>query len=257
MRQDKKRGRDACNVPASACPNFFGSQGFGETDLISVFDNHSCEEIHTSIKSGFAGSIFKFHGPHLPSIIDRCAVEDDQIEYKKSIVSRSGIIKTVCAYANNYMNREIGLLFVGIEEEDDKETGRKAIPVRPISGIDEAKIESTENEIKSLLGHVHPKPDYRLLQDQIDDRFYIILAVEPGNEGPYETDQLAEKEKKIQLKAGRYIRVRRDSRLPNHTEEFELLRKFAGFHFSSELNSQVTLDDLSFEYMKEYLARTN
>ena len=190
-------------------------------------------------------------------IIDRCAVEDDQIEYKKSTVNRGSIIKTACAYANNYMNREIGLLFIGIEEEDDKDSGRKAVPVRPISGIDEAKIESTENEIRSLLGHVHPKPDYCLLQDQIDDRFYIILAVEPGNEGPYETDRVAEKDKDIQLKAGRYIRVRRDSRLPNHTEEFELLRKFAGFHFSSELNKQATLDDLSFEYMKEYLARTN
>ena len=36
------------------------------------------------------------------------------------------------------MNREIGLLFIGIEEENDKETGRKAVPVRPISGIEEA-----------------------------------------------------------------------------------------------------------------------
>ena len=75
-------------------------------------------------------------------IVDRCAVEDDQIEYKKSLFNKAGILKTVCAFANNYMNREIGLLFVGIEEEDDKATGRKAVPVRPISGIEEAKIES-------------------------------------------------------------------------------------------------------------------
>lgn len=71
-------------------------------------------------------------------IIDRRAVEDDHTEYKKSTVSKDGILKTACAYANNYMNREIGLLFIGIEEEDDKKTGRKAVPVRPISGIDEA-----------------------------------------------------------------------------------------------------------------------
>ncbi len=190
-------------------------------------------------------------------IIDRCAVENDHIEYKKSTVSKDGILKTACAFANNYMNREIGLLFIGIEEEDDEATGRKAVPVRPISGIDEANIETTENEIKSLLGHVHPKPVYHLLQDKIDGRFYIILAVEPGNNGPYETDQKAEKDKKINLKAGRYIRIRRDSRIPNRTEEFELLRKFAEFHFSSELNREATLDDLSFEYMKEYLVRTN
>ena len=192
-------------------------------------------------------------------IVDRCAVEDDHIEYKKSAVDvvKDGILKTVCAFANNYMNREIGLLFIGIEEEDDKATGRKAVPVRPISGLVEAMIETTENELRSLLSHIHPKPVYHLLQDKIDDRFYIIIAVEPGNDGPYETDERPENGKKIGLKAGRYIRVRRDSRLPNRREEFELLKKFADFHFTSELNETATLDDLNYEYMKEYLVRTN
>ena len=136
-------------------------------------------------------------------IIDRCAVENDQIEYKKSASDavKDGILKTACAFANTYMNREIGLLFIGIQEEDDEATGRKAVPVRPISGIPEAKIETTENELKSLLGHIRPKPAYHLLQDTIDGRFYIILAVEPGNNGPYETDQKAEKDPKIRLKA--------------------------------------------------------
>ena len=190
-------------------------------------------------------------------IIDRCAMECDYIEYKKSADIKDGILKTACAFANNYMNREIGLIFVGIEEVDDAETGRKAIPVRPISGIDEARIETTENSIKSLLSHIHPKPVYHLLQDMIDDRYYIIVAIEPGNDGPYETDIKAERDKKINLKAGRYIRTNRDSHTPNKREEFELLKKFADFHFTSELNETATLDDLNYEYMKEYLVRTN
>ena len=192
-------------------------------------------------------------------IVDRCSVENDFIEYKKSAadVVKDGILKTACAYANNYMNREIGLILIGIAEEDDEETGRKAVPVRPITGISESNIETTENELKSLLSHIHPKPKYHLLQDNIDDHFYIILAVEPGNDGPYETDVKAEKDRKIKLKAGRYIRIRRDSRIPNKREEFELLKKFADFHFTSELNETATLDDLNYEYMKEYLVRTN
>ena len=44
------------------------------------------------------------------------------------------------------MNNEIGLLFIGIEEVDDKETGEKAIPKRPIWGIKESKVEGIENE---------------------------------------------------------------------------------------------------------------
>lgn len=58
------------------------------------------------------------------------------------------------------------------------------------------------------------------------------------------------------LKSGRYIRVGRDSRLPNPLEEFELLKKFSGFSYSSNLNETATIDDLSYEYMKEYLLQT-
>ena len=61
--------------------------------------------------------------------------DNDYIEYKKSAEIKDGILKTACAFANNYMNREIGLIFVGIEEVDDNETGEKAVPVRPITGI--------------------------------------------------------------------------------------------------------------------------
>ena len=190
-------------------------------------------------------------------IVKQGAVENDYIEYKASAHQKDSILKTACAYGNNYMNREIGLLFIGVLEKDDEATGEKAVPIRPITGIDEARIETTENELKTLLAHIHPRPVYHLLQDKIDDRYYIILAVEPGNDGPYETDQRAEKDKKINLKAGRYIRVRRDTRLPNKREEFELLKKFADFHYTSELNESATLDDLSYEYMKEYLVRTN
>ena len=59
------------------------------------------------------------------------------------------------------------------------------------------------------------------------------------------------------LKPGRYIRLKRDTRLPNAREEFELLKKFANYTFSSGLNETATIDDLNYEYMKEYLIATH
>ncbi|WP_298103069.1 RNA-binding domain-containing protein [uncultured Campylobacter sp.] len=84
------------------------------------------------------------------NILENQNIESSFIEYKKSANFKDKILKTACAFANNYMNNEIGLLFVGIEEVDDKETGEKAIPKRPIEGIKESKIEGIENEIKSF-----------------------------------------------------------------------------------------------------------
>ena len=190
------------------------------------------------------------------NILENQNIESSFIEYKKSANFKDKILKTACAFANNYMNNEIGLLFVGIEEVDDKETGEKAIPKRPIEGIAESKLEGIENELKSLLANIHPKITYHIMSDMIDDKYYIAVAVESTSGGPFQTSEKAEKDKNIRLRAGRYIRVGRDSRLPNPTEEFELLKKFSGFSFSSNLNDAATIDDLSYEYMKEYLLQT-
>ena len=132
----------------------------------------------------------------------------------------------------------------------------KAVPRRPIFGIEESLIETTENGLKSLLAEIHPRIDYRLATGHVDGRSFIVVAVEPGSAGPYETSEKAQRDKSIGLRAGRYIRVGRETRLPNRREEFELLKKYSGFCFSSELNVTATLDDLSYEYMREYLAQT-
>ncbi len=49
------------------------------------------------------------------------------LNIKKSATFKDKILKTICAFANHYMNREIGLLFIGIEEVNDPKTGEKAI----------------------------------------------------------------------------------------------------------------------------------
>lgn len=91
------------------------------------------------------------------SILETQNIENSFIEYKKSVNFKDKILKTACAFANNYMNNEIGLLFIGVEEVNDKKTGEKAIPKRPILGIKESMIEGFENELKSLLSNIHPK----------------------------------------------------------------------------------------------------
>lgn len=84
------------------------------------------------------------------SMIESNRAEWDFVEYKKSYQQEDKILKTICAYANNFMNRDYGYLFIGIEEQDDKVDGVKAIPVRPITDLLEGQLEVAENHIKSL-----------------------------------------------------------------------------------------------------------
>lgn len=190
------------------------------------------------------------------SILNNRTTENEYIEYKKSVEQKDKILKTVCAYANNYMDNEVGLIFIGVEETNDPITGEKATPVLPIIGIPKGKIETTENHIRSLLGngHIAPKPDYEILSCEIDSKDYLLIAVMPGNKGPYQTTEKAYKDCK--LKAGYYIRKSRDTTLTTKQEELQLLSKFSEMSFSSSSNRIATLDDLDYEYMKEYLVKT-
>ena len=44
------------------------------------------------------------------NILENQCIESSFIEYKKSANFKDKILKTACAFANNYMNNEIGLL---------------------------------------------------------------------------------------------------------------------------------------------------
>ena len=56
----------------------------------------------------------------------------------------------------------------------------------------------------------------------------------------------AEKNKRINLKPERYVRVESDTRLARVDEEYDLLRKFANYHFSSLINADATIDDCGY-----------
>jgi predicted HTH transcriptional regulator len=188
-------------------------------------------------------------------ILTEHKAESDCVEYKKSERQKDKILKTACAFANNLMNKPLCLIFLGVEEKNDSEG--KSTPVLPILGFREEQIEKIENELSGLLSEVRPNIAYRFVEGEMDGRYFIAIAIEPQGKGPFATSDKAFKDPSISLKPGRYVRVGRESRIASIREEYELIRKFSLFHFSSELNETATIDDLSWDYMKEYLARTS
>ncbi|MCD7807751.1 MAG: putative DNA binding domain-containing protein [Erysipelotrichaceae bacterium] len=187
-------------------------------------------------------------------IIENNSVECDYVEYKKSYKQSDKILKTLCAFANNYMNRNYGYLFIGVEEVNDTENKIKAIPQRPILGLDEGQLEAAENHVRALFKHVQPTPTCHFVFDKIDDRWYMVVIVEPSMRLTEVTDKGA---RVTGLpKGGRYIRINRDTVLPSTRQEFELLRKFAGYSFCDDFHDRATIEDLNYNYMKQYLIKT-
>ena len=181
------------------------------------------------------------------------AIESDFIEYKKSHLQKDSILKTLCAYANNLMNRSLCLLLIDVEECDDLEN--KARPKLPISGLS-SSVEVVENAIKSLVSYIRPKICFDITSNIYNDKPYVIVAFSSNPQGPFEVTEKAENDKDIKLKRGRYVRVERETRIATFKEEFELLKKFANYHFTEKYSKNASIDDLDIDYLREYLHQT-
>lgn len=57
-------------------------------------------------------------------ILRNLSEENSYIEYKASETQKDKILKTLCAYANNYYDNDIQYIFIGVEEVNDEKTRR-------------------------------------------------------------------------------------------------------------------------------------
>lgn len=149
-------------------------------------------------------------------ILEAGAAECSYIEYKASALQLDKILKTICAYGNNYYNNDIQYIFIGIEETNDEHN--KATPKLSILGIDEGHLEKAKNILNSLRSYLYPNVRYKLITNEIGGKKYILIVVQRQTGGPFMVSDRAEKDKKIHLKAGRYVRIETDSRLARVAE---------------------------------------
>ena len=183
------------------------------------------------------------------------AAECSYIEYKASVHQKDRILKTLCAFGNNYYDNDMQYLFVGIEEENNEQ--HKAVPKLPAAGMSEGSIEKNKNTLNALRSFLYPNVMFELIANEYKGVNYILIAVPRQTGGPFMVSEKAERDKKINLKAGRYIRIEADTRLARVDEEYDLLRKFSHFHYSSIASTDATIEDLSMDVMREYLAATS
>lgn len=176
------------------------------------------------------------------------------IEYKASELQLDKILKTICAYANNYYENDSSLIFIGVEEKNDG--SEKAIPIIPIKGIEEGHLEIAKNILNSLRPFLYPNVKFDIISNEFEDKKYLLVIVEKQLGGPFTVTDRA-LDKKIGLKPGRYVRVESDTRIATVSEEYALIRKFAQYHFTSETSNNATINDLDIDYLKEYLSLTS
>ena len=189
------------------------------------------------------------------TILSNKEPECSSIEYKSSEKQLGKILKTICAYGNNYYDNEISFLYIGVEEEASSEA--KAVPKLPIIGIDDKRLEIAKNAILSLRPLIAPNVRFEVITNEFHGRKYLLVYVERQFGGPFSVTDKATRDKRVVLKEGQYIRIESDTRLANPQERYQLLRKFSNYRFSSEMSLEYTTNNLKLGLMNEYLSLTS
>ncbi|MCD8067509.1 MAG: putative DNA binding domain-containing protein, partial [Lachnospiraceae bacterium] len=108
-------------------------------------------------------------------ILAGLSCECSYIEYKASALQLAQILKTICAYGNNYYDNDIQYIFLGVEEVNNED--KKAIPQLPILGIEERNLEKCKNEINSLRSLLYPNVAFEIVANCFEGKNYLLIVV--------------------------------------------------------------------------------
>jgi len=172
-------------------------------------------------------------------------VEGTRMEFKEGWNPKT-IMRSICAFANDFENEGSGYIVIGIEEENGK-------VIRPVKGFDPNKLEKIQKEMVGYCNLIQPTYMPRLSLEEIDEKYVLVIWAPAGNNRPYKVpDDVLAKRKTYNYR----IRQFSSSITPNLEQEAELIQLTAKIPFDDRVNTNANINDLNFGLMREHLAKT-
>ena len=106
---------------------------------------------------------------HIEDLLSGKIVEGTRMELKKSW-NPEVILRTVCAFANDFENEGSGYIVVGVEDNDGK-------PVRPVFGFDPNDLEKVEKELLNYCNQIQPSYFPRISLEEIDNKNVLVIII--------------------------------------------------------------------------------
>ena len=173
-------------------------------------------------------------------------VEGTRMEFKQGWNS-TPIMRSICAFANDFENEGSGYIIIGVEEIDGK-------PVRPVKGFEPNSLEQVEKDLVGYCNQIQPSYFPRLSLEEVDGKHVLVIWVPAGSNRPYKVpDDVNAKHKSYNYR----IRFCSNSIIPNSEQEAELVQLTAKIPFDDRVNTFASVTDLSKSLMREHLEETN
>lgn len=181
----------------------------------------------------------------LDDLLRQRTVEGDRIEYKAGW-NPDAIIKTLCAFANDFENLGGGYVVIG---QNCNEQGQ---PIFPPVGLNDNQLDPIQRELLNYCNSIQP-PYFPILSvEKYEGRNLIVLWSPGGQNRPYKAPR------SVTAKTKEYhYYIRRFSSTvqlgANSEEEQELLRLTATVPFDDRQCRQASVDDLRLPLIQSYL----
>ena len=179
----------------------------------------------------------------LDDLLRQRTVEGERIEYKAGW-NPDAIIRTLCAFANDFENLGGGYVVIGQDCDAD---GR---PVFPPAGLAETQLDKIQQELLAACQLIQPPYFPLLSMDEVDGRKLMVLQAPGGMNRPYKAPaSVTAKHKTWHY----YIRRYSSTVEAKGEAEQELLSLTAQVPWDDRYNQHARVGDLSKPLMLDYL----
>ena len=122
---------------------------------------------------------------NIEELISGNIVESDRIEYKAGW-NPEKILRSICAFANDFNNIGGGYIIVGIEEVD-------GLAKLPPKGIQENQIDKIQRELLRICHHISPNYFPVPSAEEFIGKLIMIIWAPAGDVRPYRAPKILEK----------------------------------------------------------------
>ncbi|RLC13707.1 MAG: hypothetical protein DRI57_15745 [Deltaproteobacteria bacterium] len=194
----------------------------------------------------FSGDILKILPINLDNLIRARSVESVRREFKKTWSDQTldQIIRSVCAFANDFFNLNGGYIVIGIEEKD-------GFPVLPPEGLEDQNLDRMQKEIRGNCRRIEPEYQPVISPETYQGKHILVIWVPAGDLRPY---QAPEKLRIRDAKRHYYVRLGNDTAEARGDILTQLMQTTAKVPFDDRRNLNTLPDALSPGIVRNFLA---
>ncbi len=179
---------------------------------------------------------------NIDDLLNAKTVEWERLEFKEGW-NPDGVLRSLCAFANDFHNLGGGYIVLGVAEKDGR-------PVFPPRGLSSKDIDRIQKEIVALGHRIHPDYHPIIFPTVYQKKNILVLWAVAGLVRPYKAPiSLSEKNKGYRY----YIRKGSVTVAAKDQDEKELLGMAATVPFDDRPNRSVEIEKLDLGLIRAYL----